>query len=64
MRLHEHDTVAKRAKPRTAAMARGVQTAIFGFIACSLTGGYAFTWPLYFVLGAGAALVLREEQRA
>jgi O-antigen ligase len=56
--------VARRAKPRTAALARGIQTSLFGFIACSLTGGYAFTWPLYFVLGAGAALVLREEQRA
>src|SRR5438876_11134658 len=52
--------VARRAPPRNAKLARGLQTGIFGFIVCSLTGGYAFTWPLYFVLGIAAAITLRE----
>jgi putative inorganic carbon (hco3(-)) transporter len=55
--------VARRAPPRSAAIARGLQTGLFGFVVCSLTGGYAFTWPLYFVLGLAAAITLREEGR-
>lgn len=34
----------------------GAQAALFGYIACSLTGGYAFSWPLYFMLGLAAAM--------
>jgi len=48
--------VARRSPPRQAAIARGLQCALFGFVVCSLTGGYAYTWPLYFVLGIAAAL--------
>ncbi len=54
--------VARSAPPRPASLARGLQTAVFGFVVCSLTGGYAFTWPLYFVLGIAAAAVLRESE--
>jgi O-antigen ligase len=50
---------ARRSPPRQAALARGLQCALFGFVVCSLTGGYAFTWPLYFVLGIAAALERR-----
>jgi putative inorganic carbon (hco3(-)) transporter len=50
---------AKREKPRAAALARGLQIGIFGFIVYSLTGGYAFTWPLYFLLGIAAAMERR-----
>jgi hypothetical protein len=50
---------ARRSPPRHAALARGLQVALFGFVVCSLTGGYAFTWPLYFVLGIAAALERR-----
>jgi putative inorganic carbon (HCO3(-)) transporter len=47
---------AKREPPRTSAIARGLQTSLFGFVVCSLTGGYTYSWPLYFVLGMAAAL--------
>ena len=59
--------VARRGRRRLgslAPIARGVQVAIFGFIVCSLTGGYAFTWPLYFVLGIAAAIHLRAQALA
>jgi O-antigen ligase len=52
---------ALRAPPRTAVLARGVQAAIFGFVVCSMTGGYTFTWPIYFCLGLAAAIALRER---
>lgn len=57
-------TAAKRASPRGAALARGFQIALFGFVVCSLTGGYAFTWPLYFCLGISAAIILREQPQS
>jgi O-antigen ligase len=54
---------AARAAPRRAAtMARGVQAALFGFCVCSMVGGYAFSWPLYFCAGIAAAIVLREQR--
>jgi O-antigen ligase len=59
--------VARRGRRRIgtlAPVARGVQVAIFGFAVCSLTGGYAFTWPLYFILGIAAAIHRRAEALA
>ena len=53
---------ARRAPPRASAMARGVQTSLFGMCVCSMTGGYAFTWPLYFCLGLASAIALREKR--
>jgi O-antigen ligase len=54
--------VARAAPPRSATMARGLQTAIFGFVVCSMVGSYAFSWPIYFCFGMAAALTLREQQ--
>lgn len=53
---------ARRATPRAATVAVGVQTGLFGVCVCSLTGGYAFTWPLFFCLGLAAAIALREAR--
>jgi putative inorganic carbon (hco3(-)) transporter len=55
---------ARAAPWRAATVARGVQTALFGFCVCSMVGGYAFTWPLYFCAGIAAAIVLRERRAA
>ncbi len=52
---------ARRAPPRASAIARGLQIALFGWIVCSLTGGYAFSWPVYFCFGIAAAVTLRER---
>jgi O-antigen ligase len=41
---------------RKTALSVGVQTSLFGFLVCSVTGSYVFTWPLYFVLGLAAAI--------
>jgi O-antigen ligase len=49
------------ADTRQAAIARGVQTAIFGFVVCSMTGGFAFTWPIYLCFGLATAIVLIER---
>ncbi len=54
--------VARAAPWRAATMARGVQTALFGFCVCSMVGGYAFSWPLFFCAGIAAAIVLRERR--
>jgi O-antigen ligase len=43
-------------------LARGLQTGLFGYLVCSLTGGFAFTWPLYFMLGAAAALGRKDPE--
>jgi putative inorganic carbon (hco3(-)) transporter len=53
--------VARDGAARPAIMARGVQTSLFGFVVCSQTGGYTFSWPLYFILGLAAAITLRER---
>jgi O-antigen ligase len=37
-------------------LARAVHGGLIGFVVCSLTGGYAYSWPLYFLLGLAAAL--------
>jgi hypothetical protein len=52
--------------PEDAPLAHGVQTSLVGFSICSLTGAYAFSWPLYFILGLAAAIhaVDGEEARA
>jgi O-antigen ligase len=52
--------IAKRAG--SPPLARGLQTGVFGFVVCSLTGGYAFTWPIYLVLGMAAAVSRLEEK--
>ena len=31
-------------------------------VVCSLFGGYTFTWPLWFMVGLCASIVLREQQ--
>jgi O-antigen ligase len=36
--------------------ARAVQVGISGFVVCSLTGGLAFSWPLYLLLGLAVAI--------
>jgi O-antigen ligase len=52
--------VARVAPRGSATVARGAQAALLGFIVCSMTGSYAFSWPLYFVLGMSAAMARRE----
>ncbi|HZS36398.1 MAG TPA: O-antigen ligase family protein [Polyangia bacterium] len=42
--------------PRLRPYARGVQCALAGFAVCSLSGGLAFSWPLYLLLGVALAL--------
>ncbi len=49
---------------RHASLARGIQTAVFGFIVCSMTGTYAFSWPIYLCFGLGTAMVLHERRAA
>jgi len=39
-----------------ATLAAAVQVGLAGFVVCSLTGGYAYSWPLYLLLGLAAAL--------
>ena len=43
------------------ASAQAVIIALAAFISCSLTGGLAYTWPLYFMLGIAAAVSLVAE---
>ncbi|MFH0900808.1 MAG: O-antigen ligase family protein [Pseudomonadota bacterium] len=33
----------------------GISVALFGFVVCSLTGDYTFSWPLFFLLGLATA---------
>ena len=56
--------VAKRATHEHGALARGLQTSLFGFIVCSLFGTYTFTWPLFFILGMATAAVMTAEHAA
>lgn len=58
------DATAGRPGESGGALERGVQTALFGFVVTSITGGYAFTWPVYFLLGIGAALVAIAKREA
>jgi O-antigen ligase len=41
---------------RRAIVARAAQVGLGGFASCSLTGGHAYSWPLYFLLGLSAAV--------
>ena len=45
---------AARAR-RLGPYARGVQCGLAGFAVCSLSGGIAFTWPFYLLLGLSVA---------
>lgn len=56
--------LAKRTDGPAGVIARGIQTAMFGFTVCSLTGSYVFSWPLYFILGLAAAAVAVEKRVA
>ena len=48
---------------RQTVLARSVQVGLGGFAVCSLTGGHAYSWPLYLLLGLAAALIrLFDEQ--
>ena len=50
--------------PQLKPYARGIQCGLAGFAVCSLSGGLAFTWPLYLLLGVSAATSrLVEPQR-
>jgi O-antigen ligase len=40
---------------RLAPYARGVQCGLAGFAVCSMSGGIAFSWPIYFLLGLAVA---------
>lgn len=42
--------------PKLAPYARGVQCGLAGFAVCSLSGGLAFSWPVYLLLGAALAM--------
>ncbi len=51
--------------PRLRPYARGVQCGLAGFGVCSLSGGLAFSWPLYLLLGVALALArLRPRSRS
>jgi O-antigen ligase len=41
--------------PEYGCYARGLQCGLAGFAVCSLSGGLAFTWPVYLLLGASFA---------
>jgi probable O-glycosylation ligase (exosortase A-associated) len=45
-------------------MARTVQVGLGGFTVCSLTGGLAYSWPLYLLLGMATALAAVERREA
>jgi probable O-glycosylation ligase (exosortase A-associated) len=48
--------VSRAAKlPALSPYARGVQCGLAGFAVCSLSGGLAFTWPLYLLVGISVA---------
>jgi O-antigen ligase len=51
---------AKRSVALSTGLARALQTALFGFVVSSLTGGYAFTWPIYIVFAMAAAVQMEE----
>ena len=42
-------------RPRLAPYARGVQCGLCGFAVCSVSGGIAFSWPIYLLLGISVA---------
>ena len=44
-----------------ATLARTTQVALGGFVVSSLTGGLAYTWPLYLLLGMAAAFIRIER---
>lgn len=44
-----------------ATLSRGVQVGIGAFVVSSLTGGLAYTWPLYLLLGLASSLALIER---
>jgi O-antigen ligase len=47
---------------RIAIVARSVAIGLAAFVSCSLTGGLAYTWPLYFLLGLAAAVPMIAMQ--
>lgn len=42
-------------QPELGSYARGLQCGLAGFAVCSLSGGLAFTWPVYLLLGSSYA---------
>lgn len=52
---------ASKAAGTLAPFARGIQCGIAGFALCSITGGNAWTWPVYLLLGL--AWVTRTQAR-
>jgi hypothetical protein len=46
---------AARSDGELAPFARGVQCGLAGFAVCSIWGGIAWTWPVYFLLGLAYA---------
>jgi O-antigen ligase len=54
-------------RPRIGSYARGVQCGLAGFAVCSISGGIAFTWPFYLLIGMSVAarrLALAMRQTA
>jgi O-antigen ligase len=45
-------------------LAQTVQVGLGGFVCCGVTGGLAYSWPLYLLLGLGAALPAIAESDA
>ena len=57
--------IRRPAGGRDEVLARTVQAGLGGFAVCSLTGGHAYSWPLYLLLGLAAALArLRPSARS
>jgi probable O-glycosylation ligase (exosortase A-associated) len=54
---------ARRAAESTA-IARTVQVGLGGYVVCSLTGGLAWSWPLYLLLGLASSLARIDAQAA
>ncbi len=52
-------TAVRRPSP-IGPLARATGVALAGFVVCSLTGGYAYSWPLYLVLGLAVGLARME----
>lgn len=58
------ERIDREERERFSTVARSVQVGLGGFIVCSLTGGLAYSWPLYFLLGLGASLITMANPRA
>jgi O-antigen ligase len=59
---HARKLALDPAQPGLANLGGGIETAIWGFVACGMSGGYVLTWFPYILLGlAASARQIRVE---